>query len=426
MDLYATVILLTVLLMIAMTFHVLQYSGFSNQQKRWYATFFLCILLCAAAEYIGNTYNAVSPHLQIPLTLLTIFQFSISAMLPLFFARALGLVELFRKIRILFVIHALIEIVAAPFGWIFYYDAAGAYVRGPYYSIFTAFYFYGIIILIVSLILTGNRFYRRDTGTVVMAFIISVAGLVPMVFFEVYGEYVGIADCALLCYIYYNDLTQQDTMTDLVAHQEQISRMQTQIITGLASLIENRDEDTGEHVARTSTYVKTLAEKAREDGVYEDELDDHFIDLLYRAAPMHDVGKIVVPDHVLKKPGRLTDEEFAQMKMHASAGGRVIHEILEGITDEEYMQFASDIATYHHERWDGQGYPEGLAGDEIPLSARIMAVADVYDALISERCYKKAMPIDQALNIIREESGTHFDPQLAKVFLNHSDLFIPE
>jgi hypothetical protein len=347
-------------------------------------------------------------------------------MLPLFFARALGLVELFRSIRILFVLHAIFEIVAAPFGWVFYYDAAGAYVRGPYYSIFTAFYFYGIIILIVSLVLTGNRFYRRDTGTVVMAFIISVAGLVPMVLFEVYGEYVGIADCAMLCYIYYNDLTQQDTMAELVMHQEQISRMQTQIITGLASLIENRDEDTGEHVARTSTYVKTLAEKAREDGVYEKELDDHFIDLIYRAAPMHDVGKIVVPDHILKKPGRLTDEEFAQMKMHASAGGRVIHEILEGITDEEYMRFASDIATYHHERWDGQGYPEGLAGDEIPLSARIMAVADVYDALISERCYKKAMPIDQALNIIREESGTHFDPQLAEVFLNHSDLFIPD
>jgi len=426
MDLYATVIVLTVLLMVAMTFHVMQYSGFDAQQKRWYATFFLSILLCASAEYIGNTYNAVGPNLQLPLTILTVFQFSVSAMLPLFFARALGLVELFRSIRILFVLHAIFEIVAAPFGWVFYYDAAGAYVRGPYYSIFTAFYFYGIIILVVSLVLTGNRFYKRDTGTVVMAFIISVAGLVPMVLFEVYGEYVGIADCAMLCYIYYNDLTQQDTMAELVMHQEQISRMQTQIITGLASLIENRDEDTGEHVARTSTYVKTLAEKAREDGVYEKELDDHFIDLIYRAAPMHDVGKIVVPDHILKKPGRLTDEEFAQMKMHASAGGRVIHEILEGITDEEYMRFASDIATYHHERWDGQGYPEGLAGDEIPLSARIMAVADVYDALISERCYKKAMPIDQALNIIREESGTHFDPQLAEVFLNHSDLFIPD
>ena len=134
---------------------------------------------------------------------------------------------------------------------------------------------------------------------------------------------------------------------------------------------------------------------------------------------MHDVGKIVVPDRILRKPGKLTDEEYGVMKTHASAGGDVVRQILNGVTDEEYLKFASDIASYHHERWDGTGYPEGLSGEDIPLPARIMAIADVFDALISERCYKEAFPVDVALEIIRAESGSHFDPKLAEVFLKH-------
>ena len=175
--------------------------------------------------------------------------------------------------------------------------------------------------------------------------------------------------------------------------------MQTHMISGLSSLIENRDTETGEHVARTSRYVRTLAENAVKDGVYSDIIDEHYIELLYSLAPLHDVGKIVVSDKILKKPGKLTPEEFDEMKKHAAAGGKVVRQILEGITDEEYTAFASDIATYHHEKWNGSGYPDHLSGENIPLSARIMAIADVYDALISERCYKKAMPREKAVNI---------------------------
>ena len=201
--------------------------------------------------------------------------------------------------------------------------------------------------------------------------------------------------------------------------------MQTHMISGLSSLIENRDTETGEHVARTSRYVRTLAENAVKDGVYSDIIDEHYIELLYSLAPLHDVGKIVVSDKILKKPGKLTPEEFDEMKKHAAAGGKVVRQILEGITDEEYTAFASDIATYHHEKLNGSGYPEHLSGENIPLSARIMAIADVYDALISERCYKKAMPREKAVNIIKEESGSHFDPKLVEVFLRHKDEFLP-
>ena len=126
----------------------------------------------------------------------------------------------------------------------------------------------------------------------------------------------------------------------------------------------------------------------------------------------------------MKKRGKLTQEEFEEIKKHATAGGNVIRQILEGITDEEYMEFASDIATYHHEKWDGSGYPYNLAGEDIPLSARIMAIADVFDALISERCYKKAMPVDKAVSIIKEGAGKHFDPYLVNVFIEHLEDFL--
>lgn len=211
--------------------------------------------------------------------------------------------------------------------------------------------------------------------------------------------------------------------TALKEERGKIISISEHIVSTLANLIESRDLETGEHVARTSEYVRTLAECARRDGVYADVLTDDCIALLEAFAPLHDVGKIVVSDSILRKPGRLTPEEFEEMKKHASAGGRVVREILDGIAGEEQMKFASDIAMYHHEKWDGSGYPEGLSGADIPLNARIMAIADVYDALVSERCYKKPMTPDQACRIIEEDAGKHFDPQLAKVFLDYREEF---
>ena len=137
----------------------------------------------------------------------------------------------------------------------------------------------------------------------------------------------------------------------------------------------------------------------------------------------HDVGKIIVPDSILKKPGKLTDEEYEVMKTHASAGGKVVNEVLDGITDKEYLKFASDMAKFHHEWWDGTGYPEGLKGEEIPLSARMMAVADVLDALVSERCYKAPIPFDDAIEVMKGESGTHFDPELIRILLKYREDF---
>lgn len=202
----------------------------------------------------------------------------------------------------------------------------------------------------------------------------------------------------------------------LIEHSHRMLALQENTIIGMATMIENRDHDTGEHVKRTSKYVALLAHAARRAGYCPDILTEEYAELLIKAAPMHDIGKIAISDAILQKPDRLTGEEFEIMKSHTTAGGRIIVEAMSSIEEREYIEIASQVAEGHHEKWDGSGYPRGLKGNEIPLGARIMAVADVFDALISKRCYKESLSADQAFDIIQESAGSHFDPELAKLF----------
>lgn len=204
---------------------------------------------------------------------------------------------------------------------------------------------------------------------------------------------------------------------ELLEHNERIIKIQDNTISGLANLIESRDGETGGHIIRTSRYVEMLARRAAEEGYCADILTDEYIELLVRAAPMHDIGKISVSDLILKKQGKLTSEEFDIMKCHAAEGGRIIRSVMGDIENKDYVDMAAQVAEGHHEKWDGSGYPKGLHGDEIPLCARIMAIADVFDALISKRCYKEAFSFDKAFGIIAGSSGTHFDPTLTEIFL---------
>ena len=422
MGVYICSIVLTGLLMIAMMMHVLTYSEFNKTQKFWFTFTFVAITVCSGSELAVHC-GYYDPAYAIPLTVLTAIQFSLSPMLAVLFSGALGLHRQARKASWFFILSALVQIVCVPFGAIFYFNGDG-YSRGDYFFIYETLYILGMLYLVLSLILVGKHFHHRDSLTIIMIVVVLLGGILPMTLFKINVAYVAIGISACLCYIYYNDLIQQDIKDELVSNQEKISEMQSHIISGLSNLIENRDTETGEHVSRTSKYVRIIAENAVKDGIYKDLIDERFISLLCSLAPLHDVGKIVVSDKILKKPGKLTPEEFDEMKKHAAAGSTVVKQILNGITDEDYNGFASDIAKYHHERWDGNGYPEHLAKDEIPLSARITAIADVYDALISERCYKKAMTPEEAINIIREESGTHFDPKLVEVFIRHKDEFL--
>lgn len=195
-------------------------------------------------------------------------------------------------------------------------------------------------------------------------------------------------------------------------------KLQKSLITTMADLVENRDENTGGHIQRTSRYVEIIARKLQAEGKYTDILTDKYIEDMVVAAPLHDVGKIHIPDAILNKPGRLDAEEFATMKTHSAAGGAIIAHIESNTGEIEYLHIAREMAEYHHERMDGKGYPHGLVGEEIPLCARILAVADVFDAVSSKRCYKEAMSLDKSFAIIEEEMGSHFDVDVAKAFID--------
>lgn len=208
-----------------------------------------------------------------------------------------------------------------------------------------------------------------------------------------------------------------EKVSEIERSKIQVIKMQNHTIESLSNLVENRDEDTGEHVRRTRAYVELLAVQLMKNNHYPDILTPRYIRFLKRAAPMHDIGKIVVPDAILKKPGRFTPDEFEQMKRHAAEGGRIVHEILDGYEDPQYIQITADIAKHHHEKWNGSGYPDRLVGESIPLCARIMAIADVFDALVSPRVYKSPMTYEEAFQIIKEGAGIHFDPIIAQEFL---------
>ena len=198
----------------------------------------------------------------------------------------------------------------------------------------------------------------------------------------------------------------------------EISRYHSEMVMSFATLVENKDGSTGGHIKRTTAYVKLLAEELRERGYYKEILTKDYIRNLCQAAPMHDIGKIAVPDVILQKPGRLTKEEFEIIKKHTVDGGRIIDETFGHLGNEEYTKMAYQVARYHHEKWNGKGYPEGLKESEIPLCARIMAVADVFDAISEKRCYRDAMPLEQCFDIISQGKGQDFEPIIAEVFLD--------
>ena len=197
----------------------------------------------------------------------------------------------------------------------------------------------------------------------------------------------------------------------------EISRYHDEMIMGFANLIENRDDNTGGHVKRTSAYVKLIAEEMASKGHYANVLTKDYIDNLLKAAPMHDIGKISVPDAILQKPDMLDDDEYLKMKLHAIKGGQIIQEAYKNLGNENFQIMAYEVARYHHEKWNGKGYPEGISGEEIPLCARIMAVADVFDAVSEKRCYRDAMPMDKCFDIIKKGSGEAFDPVVADTFV---------
>ncbi len=221
-----------------------------------------------------------------------------------------------------------------------------------------------------------------------------------------------------------------DFLTDKTSYLEsevarrtrEVSAIQDVTIQAMASLAETRDSDTGNHIRRTQFYVKALTSKLRNHPNYSQYLTDTMIEMIFKSAPLHDIGKVGIPDRILLKPGRFDPAEFEIMKTHTTLGRDAIQAAENSLgLQVEFLSIAKEIAYGHQEKWDGSGYPEGLRGESIPVSARLMAVADVYDALISRRVYKNSMPHDKAISIIQEGRGSHFDPDMVDAFLAIQD-----
>lgn len=213
-------------------------------------------------------------------------------------------------------------------------------------------------------------------------------------------------------------------LEDLVRKKvAEVSASQMATIYALVKLSESRDDETGEHIVRTSQYCRLLSEKLWETGAHQGEIDWSFIDSITQASPLHDIGKVGIPDAVLLKPGKLTTEEFEIMKTHATIGYETLASVEKKDTGSAFIKVGMEITLCHHEKWDGTGYPKGLKGEEIPISARIMALADVYDALRSKRVYKESYSHEKSLEIITQGRGSHFDPFLVDLFLENDSAF---
>ena len=219
-----------------------------------------------------------------------------------------------------------------------------------------------------------------------------------------------------------DELIRERTL-QLQQKTEQLERLQDGIVYVLAGMVENRDQCTGGHVDRTTMYIKILIEEMIARDLHTDLFNDNDLELLISSARLHDIGKISISDVILNKPAKLTDNEFTIMKTHTAEGERIIDQIVSSAEEVVFLRNAKLFAGYHHEHWDGKGYHRGLKGEEIPLQGRLMAVADVYDALVSERPYKKAFSTEEAVKIIIESSGRLFDPEIVEVFCSVKDKF---
>ncbi len=280
-------------------------------------------------------------------------------------------------------------------------------------SVYTCYIMAGIYILFTAVIFFSRWRYieaHKRTSIGFYLFIITSVTLFQMLVPQSLISSIGPAALILCVYLNHEDPALRE-----------LEHYHSEMVMGFATLIENKDYSTGGHVRRTTMYVRLLAQELRNRGYYTNILTSDYINNLLMSAPMHDIGKIAIPDVILQKPGKLTDEEFEVMKTHAASGGRIIEETFGSLGNAEYREIAYNVAAHHHEKWNGRGYPDKLKGEEIPLCARIMAVADVFDAVSEKRCYRDALPLDTCFDIIKNGAGEDFDPLIAKIFVEIRD-----
>ena len=293
------------------------------------------------------------------------------------------------------------------------------FVPGQYtnYSMGTAVYICFIsvavyCVLTVGIIITKHRYIpqrKRNSLATTLVFIIIIM-MLQVIFPEALVSSIALMMTTISIYL---------NMENPAIHG--LEHYHHEMVMGFATLVENKDDNTGGHIRRSSAYAVLIAKNLRKNKEYKSLMTKDYIDNLAKSAPMHDIGKIGIPDAILQKPGKLTAEEFETMKEHPIIGGKIIKDTFGHLFNGEYESMAFQVAMYHHEKWNGKGYPEGLAEADIPLCARIMAVADVFDAVSAKRCYRDAMPLEECYDIIMNGRGVDFDPDIVDAFMMNKD-----
>lgn len=281
----------------------------------------------------------------------------------------------------------------------------------PVYAVFAVIAIY--CILTIGVIFTKHSYIPKKKMHSLYASLIFIVIIltIQVIFPESLVSCIAAAMSALSIY-----LNMEDPSIKELEHYHY------EMVMGFATLVENKDDNTGGHIRRSSAYAVLIAKKLRKNKKYSNIINKDYLNNLEQAAPMHDIGKIGIPDAVLQKPGKLTDEEYTIMKRHPVIGGKIIRDTFGHLYNGEYENMAYQVAMYHHEKWNGKGYPEGLSGEDIPLCARIMAVADVFDAVSAKRCYRDAIPLEKCYEIISNGRGEDFDPDITDVFLQNKEL----
>lgn len=271
------------------------------------------------------------------------------------------------------------------------------------------FFHYGIILY---LIISRHKYFAKEKkiGTLANIIVVGLILILQIIFPEILLSSICTTLLLLGIYVEFENPALKKT-----------TYFNENMVESFANLVENRDNNTGGHIRRTKAYVALILQKMKDDKNFYAIINKDYITNVQNAAPLHDVGKIATPDFILQKPGKLTDDEFSIMKDHATCGGKIIQTTFKNLEAPEFQKIAYEVARYHHEKYNGTGYPEGLSGEQIPLHARIMAIADVFDAVSQKRCYRDAMPVEQCFEIIKKGSGSDFAPYIAKLFLDSKD-----
>lgn len=391
-----------------------KYYNVKNADSAFYRIYWLGIinLLCdAASSFCVNNLDMVPPVLNIIIQILFLYSLDLIIIsLCLYYLYLCGIRPRTRMNYLLVYLPILISaiLVFLTAGQMTFVEHPIAnYVFGtPAYICYVLAAIYLAVTIGVLVKHWKNIERNKRMGLLTYMALLGVTATAQIILPYILVTSIAVTAFTLSAYIYLEDPALK-----------KIKEYQAETVVRFANLIESRDNSTGEHIKRTSIYVQLIAKELRDRNLHIETLTDDYIDNLASAAPMHDIGKVSVPDAILQKPGKLTAEEFEVIKLHTVNGCKILEENFRNIGSPEYYIMARDVALFHHEKWNGKGYPEGRSGNDIPLSARIMSIADVFDAVSEKRCYRDAMPLDECFSIIENGRGTDFDPEIVDAFL---------